>query len=352
MLTDFGIARARDEASRLTAANTTLGTLAYCAPEQLMGQDIDGRADQYALASTAYHLLTGATPFPDSTPATAISGHLNSPPPSVAAVRPELAALDMVLSRAMAKDPNARFASCGDFARALANPEFSDASARAASAPTTAAPISDDPPRAGGGAWTTRVEEASTKRRGPGGLALLAAGAIVVMVAAVIAFLAARLATQTSPSPTAAPPPSIPTTPPTVTVMAPPSVPGTVTVTAHPSSSVPRAPSGDLGLSVPITRPACDGMGIVVLGSVTTPGQYASAVQRYLTAYPGAHYLRTDMACPSLRQRSDDGNPIYAVFYPAGYTQSELCAAVRRVGGQAYGRWLDTTTSPDDQITC
>ena len=93
-------------------------------------------------------------------------------------------------------------------------------------------------------------------------------------------------------------------------------------------------------------------MGIVVLASVTTPGQYAAAVQRYLNAYPGAQYLRTDMACPSLRQRSDDGTPIYAVFYPAGYTESQLCAAVRRVGGQAYGRWLDTKTSPYEQITC
>ena len=131
------------------------------------------------------------------------------------------------------------------------------------------------------------------------------------------------------------------------------SVPGTVTVTAHPSSSVPRAPGGDLGLSRTDYRPACDGMGIVVLGSVTTPGQYASAVQRYLTAYPGAHYARTDMACPSLRQRSDDGNPIYAVFYPAGYTQSEPCAAVRRLevrhtAGGSTPRHRRTIRSPAD----
>jgi serine/threonine protein kinase len=59
----------------------TVGTVAYCAPEQLLGEDIDGRADQYSLAATAYHLLTGSHLFPNSNPAVAISRHLNSPPP-------------------------------------------------------------------------------------------------------------------------------------------------------------------------------------------------------------------------------------------------------------------------------
>ena len=49
LLGDFGIARNADDISGLTAANTTVGTVAYAAPEQLMGDDIDGRADQYAL---------------------------------------------------------------------------------------------------------------------------------------------------------------------------------------------------------------------------------------------------------------------------------------------------------------
>ncbi|WP_139331277.1 serine/threonine-protein kinase, partial [Mycobacterium sp. IS-1264] len=63
LLTDFGIARNRDEISGLTQTNMTVGTAAYAAPEQLMGGHIDGRADQYALAATAYHLLTGTTLF-------------------------------------------------------------------------------------------------------------------------------------------------------------------------------------------------------------------------------------------------------------------------------------------------
>jgi serine/threonine protein kinase, bacterial len=67
-LADFGIARPLADISGLTATNFTVGTLSYAAPEQLMGADINGRADQYALPATAFHLLTGAPPFQHSTP--------------------------------------------------------------------------------------------------------------------------------------------------------------------------------------------------------------------------------------------------------------------------------------------
>ena len=62
-LADFGIARTLDDSAGLTATNFTVGTFAYAAPEQLMGEALDGRADQYALAATMYHLLTGAAPI-------------------------------------------------------------------------------------------------------------------------------------------------------------------------------------------------------------------------------------------------------------------------------------------------
>jgi serine/threonine protein kinase len=120
LLADFGIARNIEDISGLTATNMTVGTVAYSAPEQLMGEEIDGRADQYALAATAYHLLTGAQLYPHSRPAVVISHHLNSPPPSVANTRPELAALDAVLHTALEKAPADRFARCSDLARALA----------------------------------------------------------------------------------------------------------------------------------------------------------------------------------------------------------------------------------------
>jgi serine/threonine-protein kinase len=109
LLADFGIARNAAEVSGLTDTNVTLGTVNYAAPEQLMGSALDGRADQYGLASTAYHLLTGSPMFGASNPAVVISRHLNEPPPRLAQSHPELAALDPVLAKALSKNPGDRF---------------------------------------------------------------------------------------------------------------------------------------------------------------------------------------------------------------------------------------------------
>lgn len=119
LLADFGIARQLAEVSGLTATNMTVGTVSYAAPEQLMGSDIDGRADQYALAATAFHLLTGAPPYQHSNPVAVISQHLNAASPKLSDRRPELADLDPVLSKALAKDPAERFNRCREFAAKL-----------------------------------------------------------------------------------------------------------------------------------------------------------------------------------------------------------------------------------------
>ncbi|RWA19944.1 hypothetical protein MBRU_16130 [Mycolicibacterium brumae DSM 44177] len=123
LLADFGVARdvADQDSAGLTATNMTVGTTAYAAPEQLMGLEIDGRADQYSLAATAYHLLTGEQLFPHTNPAVVISKHLNAPAPSLSGNRADLAPLDLVLARALAKDPERRYPSCVEFARALQN---------------------------------------------------------------------------------------------------------------------------------------------------------------------------------------------------------------------------------------
>lgn len=119
LLADFGIARYRGDPSGITATNLTVGTVAYAAPEQLMGSDIDGRADQYALAATAYQLLTGTPPFQHANPVAVIGQHLSAAPPKLSDRRPELACLDGVLATALAKDPADRFARCSAFANAL-----------------------------------------------------------------------------------------------------------------------------------------------------------------------------------------------------------------------------------------
>jgi serine/threonine-protein kinase len=119
LLTDFGIARQMDDNSGLTATNMTVGSIAYTAPEQLMGSSLDGRADQYALAASAFQLLTGRRPFENSSAALVINSHLSGSPPKLAERRPDLGKLDGVISNAMAKIPADRYPTCSEFATAL-----------------------------------------------------------------------------------------------------------------------------------------------------------------------------------------------------------------------------------------
>jgi serine/threonine-protein kinase len=121
MLADFGIARRSDDVSGLTGTNTTVGTVEYAAPEQLKGEDLDGRADQYALAATAFQLLTGTPPFHHSNPAVVISKHLTADPPKIGRGRPELSSFGPAFDKALAKSPADRYDRCIDFARALAH---------------------------------------------------------------------------------------------------------------------------------------------------------------------------------------------------------------------------------------
>lgn len=149
LLSDFGLARELEDSSGLTATNMTVGSIHYAAPEQLMGQRLDGRADQYALGATAYHLLTGRPPFDNSKGAVVISHHLTTPPPLMATNRPDLGRLDAVIGRAMAKDPAGRFENCHEFARHFAEVVASEPDNRGATlvTPSTPAPSVSPPAR-------------------------------------------------------------------------------------------------------------------------------------------------------------------------------------------------------------
>jgi serine/threonine-protein kinase len=119
-LSDFGLARGVMSLGELTGAGQFLGTPDYAAPEQISGKPVDGRVDEYALGCVAYALLSGQVPFVREEPMAVLYAHLSAPPPQLTAVRPDLpAAVDEVIAKAMAKAPEDRYDSCGDFGDAL-----------------------------------------------------------------------------------------------------------------------------------------------------------------------------------------------------------------------------------------
>jgi len=146
IVADFGLARILETASSesrtgepLTQLGMGLGTPAYMAPEQIRGEALDGRADQYALGIVAYELLTGAVPYAAATPEAVMAKHLYEPLPPPQSRNPQLsAAVAAVLSRALAREAGGRYASCGAFVAALAQAAGASGSADvpAALAPT------------------------------------------------------------------------------------------------------------------------------------------------------------------------------------------------------------------------
>jgi serine/threonine-protein kinase len=118
-LTDFGLTKERAVASELTGTGLAIGTSDYIAPEQAQGREIDGRADIYALACVLYQCLAGAVPYERDSDIDKIWAHVHQPPPDLRERRPDLPVeLSEVLLRGMAKDPGARPATAGQFARA------------------------------------------------------------------------------------------------------------------------------------------------------------------------------------------------------------------------------------------
>ena len=119
-LTDFGITKLSVPSAEITQTGQFVGTLDYIAPEQIEGKSVDGRADQYSLACSAFEILAGSPPFSRTQGIAVIVAHLNESPPQLTSRRPgSPAAADRVLSRALAKDPADRYHSCREFADAL-----------------------------------------------------------------------------------------------------------------------------------------------------------------------------------------------------------------------------------------
>jgi hypothetical protein len=120
---DFGIAKATGEVAQgVTRTGIVIGTLEYMSPEQLAGEPVDGRSDQYSLAMVAFNLLTGELPFPAASTGAMTVMRLTEHPRTLATVRPEIAwphELEAVLTRALERAPDARYATTRDFAHAF-----------------------------------------------------------------------------------------------------------------------------------------------------------------------------------------------------------------------------------------
>lgn len=138
-LVDFGISRLVDQDSEITRTGEIVGTMAYCSPEQLSRDQVGAQCDQYSLACVGYECLTGEVPFPREGQLAIMAAHLTAPPPRPSMLRPELpAAVDGVIARGLAKDPAARYPTCGDFVAALGRAIAGEASRRH--------PVYADPP--------------------------------------------------------------------------------------------------------------------------------------------------------------------------------------------------------------
>lgn len=133
-IADFGIAKARDAATPITSTGMTIGTVHYMSPEAIDGNSPDNRADQYSLACTAFEFLTGSPPYTAETMSAQMSAHFSRPVPRITERRSDLpSGFDPVFAKALAKRPDERYATSGEFVTAL------QSAARRAGTPATGA---------------------------------------------------------------------------------------------------------------------------------------------------------------------------------------------------------------------
>jgi serine/threonine-protein kinase len=114
-LSDFGAVKELASGGT-TRTGTFVGTIEYCAPEQIEGGEVDARTDVYALACVLYEALTGLPPFHRPSEVAVLNAHLHAPPPKLTKAAPGLpSGLEHAIAKALSKSPLDRYASCGEF---------------------------------------------------------------------------------------------------------------------------------------------------------------------------------------------------------------------------------------------
>jgi WD40 repeat protein len=119
-ITDFGLARAADDAAGITDSGVVAGTPEYMAPEQARGEALDPRADLFSLGSVLYAMCTGRPPFHADSALAILRRVCDCPPPPIRELNPAIPSwLEQVVNRLLAKDPAHRYASAEEVARVL-----------------------------------------------------------------------------------------------------------------------------------------------------------------------------------------------------------------------------------------
>ena len=229
-IADFGVAKVASQT--LTQTGVAVGSPHYMSPEQIRGEPVDGRSDQYALAVVAYELLTGRKPFEaPSLSALWYKITTEAPPPPVLSSSDLSRRIAPVLFRALSKDPAERFATCGEFVECLAAAVFGPAhpfpARQAAEQPDPVSPIQES-------SDGVSIQQVRSK----GKLPRILAGSTVLAAALVISLL--LLARWRSPAPAS----SIPLSPSEATVL------------ALPEQAVSPQPPGGAAIGLSGQRPA------------------------------------------------------------------------------------------------
>ncbi len=151
---DFGIAKLSGSTT-MTATGMLMGTVEYMSPEQIRGETVDGRSDQYSLAVVAYQLVTGKRPFQADSAITLAHMIVYEQPAPASAINAVALSVDRVLARALHKQPASRYATCTEFIRELelawvgtASPGTGPAAPHVSAASMETLPMEMQPPRA------------------------------------------------------------------------------------------------------------------------------------------------------------------------------------------------------------
>lgn len=121
-LVDFGIANLRQSTddTRITAAHQFVGTVAYAAPEQIGGREVDARTDVYSLAAVVFEMLTGSVPFPGPDIISIVSAQLAKPAPAIRSLRADVPEwIDAAVSKGLQRHATDRWQSVAEFHHAL-----------------------------------------------------------------------------------------------------------------------------------------------------------------------------------------------------------------------------------------